>query len=104
MPEAMARFNQYVRDRKGTKFSALAGNYVKLHCAEFEPNDDFVSVASATLGVSDFALTSLRHSELVQTSVFHDFIRPHIITGPRGTYPVPVVSLPGGTDGRMGTP
>ena len=104
MPDAMARFNQHVRDRKGTKFSALAGNAAKIHCSGMESNDDFVSVASVTSGVSDFALTSLRHPELVDTSVFHDFIRPHIITGPRGTYPIPVVSLPGGRDGRIAAP
>ncbi len=100
MPDAMARFNRHVRDRKGSKFLALAGNAAGLHCSGLEPNDDFVSVGSATAGVDSFALTRLRHQELVQPSIFGDFIRGNVIIGPRGTYPISVVSLPGGRDDR----
>lgn len=99
-PEEVKIFNQYVTNRKGTKFSALAGNSFPVLCAGPEWNDGYVGVESAKYGVTDFALTKARHPDLISTKSFNDFVKPHIVTGPRGTYPLPVVSEKGGNDGR----
>jgi len=92
MPDEIAVFNQYVTQQKGTKFSALVGNSFPLFCASPEWNDGFVSVESAKYGVTDFAFTKAMHPDMISTKTFNDFVKPHIVTGPRGTYPHPVVS------------
>jgi pimeloyl-ACP methyl ester carboxylesterase len=100
MPDEMKNFNQYVTNRKGTKFSALVGDSVPLLCASPQWNDGFVSVDSAKYGVSDYAVTKAMQPDLISTKSFNDFIKPHVVTGPRGTYPLPVVSEKGGNDER----
>ncbi|MFT3744943.1 MAG: hypothetical protein QM785_11710 [Pyrinomonadaceae bacterium] len=102
MPDEMARFNQYVTQRKGTKFSALVGDSIPLLCATPTWNDGFVSVESAKFGIEDFAITKDSHPNLLEPIHFGEFIKPHIVTGPRGTYPLPIVSAEGGRDGRTG--
>jgi hypothetical protein len=92
MPGEIAIFNQYVTQQKGTKFSALVGNSMPILCASPEWNDGFVSVESAKYGVTDFAFTKAMHPDMISTKTFNDFVKPHIVTGPRGTYPHPVVS------------
>jgi hypothetical protein len=92
MPDEMVLFNKYVTQRKGTKFSALVGNSIPLLCASPEWNDGFVSVESAKYGIEDFAMTKAMHPDMINTKTFNDFVKPHVVTGPRGTYPLPVVS------------
>jgi esterase/lipase superfamily enzyme len=92
MPEEMALFNQYVNQRKGTKFSALVGNSFPILCASPQWNDGFVSVESASYGVEDVTLTSQKHPDMVSTETFNGFVRAHVITGPRGTYPYAAAS------------
>lgn len=87
-PEEIARFNQFVKERKGTKFSALAGNGIPLTCASLEKGDGFVSAESAKFGIEDYALTSDSHPDLLDAKHFGDFIKPRVVTGPRGTYPI----------------
>ncbi len=101
MPEEMARFNRFVTERKGTRFSALVGDSMPLLCATPVWNDGFVSVESAKHGISDFAITKSVHPDLIDQKHFGSFIKPHVVTGPRGTYPLPVTSEPGGVDRRM---
>ncbi len=98
--EEMKHFNQYVTNRKGTKFSAFVGNSMPVLCAGPEWNDGFVGVESAKYGVTDYAFTKATHTDLISTKSFNDFVKPHIVTGPRGTYPLPVISEKGGNDGR----
>ncbi len=100
MPAEIAIFNQYVTQRKGTMFSALVGNGSSTLCASIEKSDGFVSVESAKFGVEDFAFTKDSHPDLLEPIHFGEFIKPHIVTGPRGTYPLPVKSEEGGKDGR----
>lgn len=88
MSEEIARFNQYVNQRKGTKFSALVGNSVPLLCATPEWNDGFVGVESAKYGIDDVTLTSLKHPDMVNTETFNGYVRAHVIVGPRGEYPL----------------
>jgi hypothetical protein len=87
MPEEMALFNKYVTQRKGTKFSALVGNSVPLLCATPQWNDGFVSVESAKYGIEDVTFTSAMHPNMLSTETFSGYVRAHVITGPRGTYP-----------------
>ena len=87
MPEEMAHFNRYVTQRKGTQFSALVGNSVPILCATPEWNDGFVSVESAKYGLEDVTLTSAKHPDMVNTETFNNYVKPHVIVGPRGTYP-----------------
>lgn len=92
MPADIALFNQCVTHRKGTKLSALVGNSIPILCATPEWNDGFVSVESAKFGIADFAMTKAQHPDMVSTKTFGDFVKPHLVTGPRGTYPIPVKS------------
>jgi hypothetical protein len=87
MPDEIALFNKYVTQRKGTKFSALAGNAVPLLCNSPEWNDGMVGVESAKYGIEDVTLTSALHPDMMTTENFSNFLRAHVITGPRGTYP-----------------
>ena len=102
MPEEMARFNQFVTQRKGTRFSALVGDSIPLLCASPTWNDGFVSVESAKFGMTDFAITNSQHPNLLEPVHFGEFIKPHIVTGPRGTYPLAIALGNGGVDGRTG--
>lgn len=87
MPEEIARFNQYVTQRKGTKFSALVGDSMPILCATPQWNDGFVSVASARHGIEDVTLTSAMHPDMLTTETFSGYVRAHVVMGPRGTYP-----------------
>lgn len=100
MPEEIALFNKYVTERKGTKFSALVGNSFPTLCTGITWNDGFVSVESAKFGVTDFAFTKAMHPNMISTETFGNFVKPHVVTGPKGTYPLPVKSEPGGNDER----
>lgn len=86
--EEMGRFNQYVTQRKGTKFSILAGDLVPvMFCGFPQPNDSFVSLESAKYGIEDVTVTSALHNDLISTETFTTYVKPHIVTGPQGTYP-----------------
>lgn len=91
--EEIALFNQYVTARKGTKFSALAGNLLPVMCDGPKWHDGFVTVQSATHGIEDVAYTKALHGDMLTTQTFANYVRPHVITGPKGSYPYPVVSV-----------
>lgn len=99
-PEEIARFNQFVTQRKGTRFSALIGNASSMLCGHIETGDGFTGVESAKFGLADFAFTNSDHPDLLEPTHFGEFIKPHLVTGPRGTYPLPVALGNGGIDGR----
>jgi len=96
--DEMLRFNQFVVNTGGTKFSALVGNSVPVICGGFEWNDSFVTVKSAKYGVADFAYSNDLNWQLVDAKNFGNFVKPHIVTGPKGTYPFPVKSDPNDFD------
>jgi pimeloyl-ACP methyl ester carboxylesterase len=91
-PENVAILNQYVKDRKGVKFSALAGHSVPVMCGGYIWNDGVVSVESAINGVEDHAFSNDIHTELTNMRNFGNFVLPHLVTGPKRTYPVKVKS------------
>ena len=87
-PEEMQRFNQFVVNRNGAKFSALVGNSGSMLCALIIRGDGIVEVDSATAGVQDIMYTSDKHRDMVDAKNFGEFIRPRVLTGPKGTYPL----------------
>ncbi len=96
--DEMLRFNQFVVNTGGTKFSALVGNSVPLICGGYEWNDGFVTVKSAKYGVADFAYSNDLNLQLVDGKNFGNFVKPHVVTGPKRTYPLPVISDPNDID------
>jgi pimeloyl-ACP methyl ester carboxylesterase len=92
--EEMLRFNQYVANTGGTKFSALAGNPVPIVCGGLDWNDGFVTVKSALYGVADTGQSNDLNRQLVDDKNFGNFVKPHLVTGPQGTYPIKVKNDP----------
>ncbi len=90
----ITRFNEFVRNTRGTKLSALAGNVVPFICGGYEWNDGFITVESAKHGIADFAYLNDLNPNLVNSRGFGIFVLPHLVTGPDGKYPVPVKSDP----------
>lgn len=86
--EEMELFNQYVTQRKGTKFSALAGNQLPILCDTPKWSDGYVPVEVVSYGIEDVTLSSVTHSGLLSVENFSNYVRAHVITGPLGTYPV----------------
>jgi pimeloyl-ACP methyl ester carboxylesterase len=84
----MPRFNQFVVNRNGTKFSALVGNSSSMLCAPLIKGDGVVEVESAIGNVEDVAYSSDKHKDLVEPRNFGEFVKPRVATGPRGTYPL----------------
>jgi pimeloyl-ACP methyl ester carboxylesterase len=96
--ENMTEFNRHVVNTGGTKFSALAGNPVPIICGGMEWNDGLITVKSAKYGVSDTGETNSLTNQMFDIRTFNNFVKPHLITGPKGTYPSEVVNDP--TDWR----
>jgi pimeloyl-ACP methyl ester carboxylesterase len=96
--ENMTEFNRHVVSTGGTKVSALAGNPVPLICGGVEWNDGLVTVKSAKYGVTDTGESNDLSNQLTSTKNFNNFVKPHLITGPKGTYPIEVRNDP--TDWR----
>lgn len=96
--DEMLAFNKYVVNTGGTKLSALAGNPVPIVCGGFEWNDSFVTVKSAKYGIPDTGEANDFNYQLVNAKNFGNFVMPHLITGPKRTYPLPVRNDP--TDWR----
>ncbi|HKP70131.1 MAG TPA: hypothetical protein VJV05_12660 [Pyrinomonadaceae bacterium] len=96
--DEMINFNRYVVNTGGAKLSALAGNPVPVVCGGLEWNDGFVTVKSAHYGMSDIGQSNDLHHQLTDSKNFGSFVLPHLVTGPKGTYPRPVKNDP--TDWR----
>ena len=91
---AMLDFNKYVVNTGGAKLSALAGNPVPVVCGGLEWNDGFVTVKSAKFGVSDTGESNDLNWQLVDGKNFGNFVKPHLVTGPKGMYPISVKNDP----------
>jgi large repetitive protein len=90
--EEMRRFNQFVVNRNGTKFSALVGRSNSMLCAPLTRGDSVVDVESASAGVDDITFAGEKHAKLTDAKYFGNYIMPRVVSGPRGTYPLPTVS------------
>ncbi len=90
-------FNRQNSNRKGVRFSALAGNPLPTFCYEFERNDGFVTVPSAKWTIKDTAESESLHTDLTGTKDFSDFVRPHLAIGPKGDHNPEIPDLPNRT-------
>ncbi len=85
-PSVVAEFNRVTTNRKGVKFSALAGNPLPVLCKSVSWNDGVVPVESAVWRVRDNALSKNLHTDLTGTSDFSSFVKPRVAVGPHGNH------------------
>lgn len=79
-------FNRVNVNRKGVKFSVLAGNPLPTMCKEVVWNDGVVPVPSAVWKIKDNALSKNVHTELTGTADFSAFVKPRLAVGPKGNH------------------
>lgn len=92
--DVSAEFNRVYLNRKGTKFSVLAGNPLPVMCKTMVWNDGVVPVPSAIWQISDNAQSRNLHTDLTGTADFSSFVKPHLAVGPKGDHK-PDVNVPG---------
>jgi len=85
-PSVVAEFNRVVTNRKGVKFSVLAGNPLPVMCKTVTPNDGVVPVESAFWTIRDHALSNSVHTDLTGTADFSGFVKPRLAVGPHGDH------------------
>ncbi|HEX8719938.1 MAG TPA: hypothetical protein VF736_04795 [Pyrinomonadaceae bacterium] len=85
-PSVVAEFNRVTTNRKGVKFSVLAGNPLPVMCKTVTPNDGVVPVESAFWTIRDRALSGNVHTELTGAADFSGFVKPRLAVGPRGNH------------------
>jgi pimeloyl-ACP methyl ester carboxylesterase len=87
-------FNKRVVNRKGVKFSALAGDSLPTICKGVSWGDGFVTVESATGNIADSAKTKSIHTDLMSTRDFSDFVKPRLAIGPKGNHNPDMPAIP----------
>lgn len=104
--DTMATFNRQVTNRKGVKFSTLAGNPMPTMCKTIVWNDGFVPVPSALWTIADHAESDNLHLDLLGAKEFSTFVKPRVAIGPGGNHMPDVPSVKGaaldGADRYMG--
>src|ERR671917_2141247 len=85
-PSVVAEFNKVTTNRKGVKFSVLAGNSLPVMCKTVVWNDGVVPVESAVWKIRDHALSKSVHTDLTGTSDFSSFVKPRLAVGPKGDH------------------
>jgi pimeloyl-ACP methyl ester carboxylesterase len=85
-PSVVAELNRVTTNRKGVKFSALAGNPLPVLCKSVSWNDGVVPVESAVWRVRDNALSKNLHTDLTGTGDFSSFVKPRVAIGPHGNH------------------
>ena len=85
-PSVVAEFNSVTTNRKGVKFSVLAGNPLPVMCKTVVWNDGVVPVESATWKIKDNALSKNVHTDLTGTADFSGFVKPRLAIGPKGNH------------------
>ena len=85
-PSVVAEFNKVTTNRKGVKFSVLAGNPLPVMCKETVWNDGVVPVESAVWQIKDRALSKSLHTDLTGTADFSGFVKPRLAVGPKGDH------------------
>lgn len=94
--EYVANFNRVHTQRKGVRFSALAGEVLPTICYANEWNDGVVTVPSAIYNVADNAKSKNVHTELTGTADFSAFVKPRLAIGPKGNHNPDAPTLPAG--------
>ena len=91
-------FNRLNMNRKGVKFSSLAGNPLPTMCKSIVWNDGFVSVPSAKWTIQRQRAESKNiHTDLTGTTDFSNFVKPHLAIGPRGNHDPEMPQMPNQT-------
>jgi pimeloyl-ACP methyl ester carboxylesterase len=85
-PSVVADFNRVNTNRKGAKFSVLAGNPLPVMCKTVVSNDGVVPVESAHWVIKDNAISKNLHTDLTGTSDFSSFVKPRLAIGPKGNH------------------
>jgi pimeloyl-ACP methyl ester carboxylesterase len=85
-PSAVAEFNAVNVNRKGVKFSALAGNPLPVMCKTVVWNDGVVPVESALWKIKDTGVSKNVHTELTGAADFSSFVKPRLAVGPNGNH------------------
>ncbi len=93
-PSVVEDFNRRITNRKGVKFSALAGDPLPVMCKSLTWNDGVVSVPSAVWNIADNATSKNMHDKLTGTVDFTNFVKPRLAIGPKGDHN-PEVRAPG---------
>ncbi|HLM03124.1 MAG TPA: hypothetical protein VK400_18880 [Pyrinomonadaceae bacterium] len=95
-------FNGIITNRKGVKFSALAGKALPTICYAPEWNDGVVTLSSAKWTVRDNAESKSLHTDLTGTKDFTDFVKPRLAIGPYGDHKPEMPQLPKGSGQQNG--
>ncbi len=95
--DVAADFNRVNTNRKGVKFSVLAGNPLPTMCKEVVWNDGVVPVPSAKWQISDNAESKNVHTELTGTADFSSFVKPRLAIGPKGNHLPEMPQMPNQT-------
>lgn len=85
-PSVVEEFNKVVTNRKGVKFSVLAGDPLPVMCKTVVWNDGVVPVPSAIWTIKDHAISKNIHTELTGTADFSSFVKPRLAIGPKGNH------------------
>jgi hypothetical protein len=85
-PSVVAEFNRVNVNRKGVKFSVLAGNPLPVMCKTVVLNDGVVPVESAHWEIKDNGISGNLHTELTGTADFSSFVKPRLAIGPKGNH------------------
>jgi hypothetical protein len=85
-PSVVADFNRVNTNRKGVKFSVLAGNPLPVMCKTLVLNDGVVPVESAHWVIKDNAISRNLHTDLTGTTDFSSFVKPRLAIGPKGNH------------------
>ncbi len=93
-PSVLEEFNRVNLNRKGVKFSVLAGNPLPVMCKTLVWNDGVVPVPSAIWKIKDNALSKNVHTELTGTADFSNFVKPRLAIGPKGNHNPEAPELP----------
>jgi triacylglycerol esterase/lipase EstA (alpha/beta hydrolase family) len=97
-PDVVAEFNRVNVNRKGVKFSVLAGDPLPTMCKSVVWNDGVVPVQSAIWQIADNAKSKSLHTDLTGTSDFSSFVKPRLAIGPKGNHN-PEINVPSATTG-----
>lgn len=84
--DVTADFNRVNRNRKGVKFSVLAGDPLPNMCKSLVWNDGVVPVPSAVWEIKDNARSKRLHTDLTGTEDFSGFVKPRLAIGPKGDH------------------
>jgi pimeloyl-ACP methyl ester carboxylesterase len=96
-PSVLEDFNRVNVNRKGVKFSVLAGNLLPTMCKAVVWNDGVVPVPSAKWKIKDNAESKSLHTDLTGTADFSNFVKPRLAVGPKGNHNAEMPDLPNQT-------